>query len=256
MRIGGRVRLPVAFPCHVTKRILVFQHSPGRILGVLEPPLLDGRLRAHTWRTFEEPAPPLHAGEISGLIGLGGIMHPDKDVVYPWLPEVRALYRQAVAREIPTLGVCLGMQLMSQALGGSAGPLGRLRVGFLPVEFQAGDDPLFGGLPDTLRPLSWHEYVAIPPPDATVLAAADGTPQAIRFHRSRGACSSTPSSRATSTCGSRRAATRSAPAASTWRRSSTSCRRWSTRGSRTARSSPVGSPGWRPACRSSPDEGR
>jgi GMP synthase (glutamine-hydrolysing) len=165
----------------VTPRILVLQHSPGGFIGVLEPPLRAAGFEIHTWRTFDEPAPPLHAGEISGLIGLGGVMHPDEDVAHPWLPEVRALYRQAIAREVPTLGVCLGVQLMSQALGGSAGPLGRLRVGFLPVEFQADDDPLLGGLPDTLRPLSWHEYIAIPPPDATVLAAADGTPQAIRF---------------------------------------------------------------------------
>ena len=135
----------------------------------------------HTWRTADAAAPPLHVGEIDGLIGLGGIMHPDEDIAHPWLPEVRAMYRQAVARQIPTLGVCLGVQLMSQALGGSAGPLGRLRVGFLPVEFRAGDDPLLGGLPETLRPLSWHEYVAVPPEGAIVLAAADGTPQAVRF---------------------------------------------------------------------------
>ena len=165
----------------MTHRILVLQHSPGGFLGALEPPLRAAGFDLQTWRTFEDPAPPLHAGEIDGLIGLGGVMHPDEDLVHPWLAEVRALYRQAVAREIPTLGVCLGAQLLSQALGGSAGPLGRLRVGFLPVEFQAGDDPLFGGLPDTLQPLSWHEYVAIPPPGATVLAAADGTPQVIKF---------------------------------------------------------------------------
>ena len=78
----------------------------------------------------------VHAGEIDGLIGLGGVMHPDEDIAHPWLPEVRALYRQGVMRGIPVLGVCLGVQLMAQALGGSAGPLGRLRVGFLPVEFR------------------------------------------------------------------------------------------------------------------------
>jgi GMP synthase (glutamine-hydrolysing) len=181
MRIDGRLRAPAAFPCHVTKRILVLQHAPVGILGVLEEPLRTAGFEIHTWRTFEEPAPPLHVGEIDALIGLGGIMNPDEDVAHPWLAEVRAMLRYAVAREIPTLGVCLTTQLMAQALGGSSGPLGRLRVGFLPVEFQAGDDPLLGGLPDMLRPLSWHEYVAVPPPGATVLAAADGTAQAIRF---------------------------------------------------------------------------
>jgi GMP synthase (glutamine-hydrolysing) len=165
----------------VTKRILVLQHAPVGILGALERPLLDAGFELQTWRTFEEPAPPLHVGEIDALIGLGGIMNPDEDAAYPFLAEVRAMLRQALAREIPTLGVCLTTQLMAQAFGGSSGPLGRLRVGFLPVEIQAGDDPLFGGLPKTVRPLSWHEYVAVPPAGATVLAAADGTAQAIRF---------------------------------------------------------------------------
>jgi GMP synthase (glutamine-hydrolysing) len=163
------------------RRILVLQHSPGGYLGVLQPPLREAGFALHTWKTFEEPAPPLHAGEIDALIGLGGVMHPDEDVAHPWLPEVRALYQQSVRRGVPVLGVCLGMQLMAQALGGSAGPLGRLRVGFLPVELQADDDPLLGELPDVLRPLSWHEYVAAPPETARILAAADGTPQAVRF---------------------------------------------------------------------------
>jgi len=163
------------------RRILVLQHSPGGYLGVLQSPLREAGFALHTWKTFEEQAPPLHAGEIDALIGLGGVMHPDEDVAHPWLPEVRALYRQAVMRGVPVLGVCLGLQLMAQALGGAAGPLGRLRVGFLPVELQADDDPLLGELPDVLRPLSWHEYVAAPPETARILAAADGTPQAVRF---------------------------------------------------------------------------
>ena len=53
----------------MTSRILVLQHSPGGFLGVLEPPLRAAGFEIHTWRTFDEPAPPLHAGEIAGLIG-------------------------------------------------------------------------------------------------------------------------------------------------------------------------------------------
>ncbi len=161
--------------------VLILQHSAGGLLGALEAPLRAAGLELETWRTFAEPSPPRHAGQIDALIGLGGTMHPDEDIAHPWLAEARALYRQAITRGIPVLGVCLGAQLMAQALGGGAGPIGRLRVGFLPVEVHAEDDPLFGDLPATIRPLSWHEYAVEPPPEATVLAAADGTPQVIRF---------------------------------------------------------------------------
>ena len=167
------------------RRILVLQHSPGGFLGSLQPPLRDAGFALHTWKTFEEPAPPLHAGEIDALIGLGGVMHPDEDVAHPWLPEVRALYQQSVRRGVPVLGVCLGMQLMAQALGGSAGPLGRLRVGFLPVEFQAGDDPLFGDLPASFDVHATHlQSVLTLPEDATVLATSDKDDcQAFRWRK-------------------------------------------------------------------------
>jgi GMP synthase (glutamine-hydrolysing) len=161
--------------------VLVLQHSRVGLIGALEEPLRAAGFEMETWRTFADPAPPRHVGQVDALIGLGGTMHPDEDAAHAWLPEVRAMYRQAIARDIPVLGVCLGAQLIAQALGGGAGPIGRLRVGFLPVEVRAGDDPLFGDLPETIRPLSWHEYAIDAPPGAQVLAAADGTPQVVRF---------------------------------------------------------------------------
>ena len=49
------------------------------------------------------------------------------DAVAPWLAPTRALIADAVARGVPTLGVCLGHQLAAVALGGTVGrnPSGR-----------------------------------------------------------------------------------------------------------------------------------
>ena len=41
---------------------------------------------------------------------------------HPWLPPTKALVRDAVERRTPTLGICLGHQLVAVALGGELGP--------------------------------------------------------------------------------------------------------------------------------------
>jgi GMP synthase (glutamine-hydrolysing) len=63
-----------------------------------------------------------------GVIVLGGHMSAHSDAVAPWLPEVRALLAATSGRGIPTLGICLGAQLLAVARGGRvqvAAPPGR-----------------------------------------------------------------------------------------------------------------------------------
>ena len=218
----------------MSQRILVLQHASVGILGALEQPLLDAGFEIQTWRTFEEPAPPLQLDEIDALIGLGGIMNPDEDTTYPVLEDVRAMLREAVEREIPTLGVCLTTQLMAQAFGGSSDPLGRLRVGFLPVEFEAGDDPLFRGLPGALRPLSEHEYVTGAPRrrDRTGGGGRHGAGHPV-WTADVGRAVPRRAGRSRRLPGSSGPATRSGPAGWTSRNRRRDSRRWSTPGSRT-----------------------
>ena len=57
------------------------------------------------------------ASAYSGLVFMGGPMSVNDDL--PWIPKVEALIRDAVAKDVPLLGHCLGGQLISKALGGS-----------------------------------------------------------------------------------------------------------------------------------------
>src|SRR3954465_2153829 len=58
-----------------------------------------------------EPVPP--ADEVGdGLVVLGGHMSAHSDADAPWLPEVRALLADASRTGVPTLGICLGAQLL------------------------------------------------------------------------------------------------------------------------------------------------
>jgi GMP synthase (glutamine-hydrolysing) len=61
-----------------------------------------------------------------------------------WIEGARGVVRELVEREIPTLGVCFGHQLVNDALGGTVEHRG-VRAGLANVEF--GEDPLFEGVP-------------------------------------------------------------------------------------------------------------
>src|SRR5689334_4560049 len=58
----------------------------------------------------------------AGLVVLGGGMNAYDDAKAPWLPRVRQLLAEAVQTELPTLGVCLGGQLLAVATGGRVRP--------------------------------------------------------------------------------------------------------------------------------------
>jgi GMP synthase-like glutamine amidotransferase len=104
-------------------------------------------------------------------------------------PEA-ALLREAVARGLPVLGVCLGAQLLAYALGGSVSRRPRRLVGWTPLEPlpAAAGDPLLGALPAGAMALNWNEDGFEPPPGAVELLRRvdDAGAQAFRHGRAWG----------------------------------------------------------------------
>jgi GMP synthase (glutamine-hydrolysing) len=120
--------------------------------------------------------PPLTSYD--GLLVLGGPMGADDDAKHAWLGPVKELVRTAREHDLPTLGICLGHQLVAVALGGAVEPnrhgqqVGLLEVGWTPA---AADDTLFGSLATSRRGVQWNDDVVTAlPAEATLLA---GTPR-------------------------------------------------------------------------------
>jgi GMP synthase (glutamine-hydrolysing) len=87
----------------------------------------------------------------------------------PWIADGRRLVRALVAREIPTLGVCFGHQLVNDALGGSV-EAGDQRRGIVDVDLD--DDPLFDGVSGSI-PMVHGDYVVEPGDRMETIGSAD-----------------------------------------------------------------------------------
>lgn len=104
------------------------------------------------------------------LIVLGGPVGVGDAVAYPFLEEERALVAARLAAGRPTLGLCLGAQMMAAALGAPVASMGHREIGFAPLELTAAG--LAGPLAELagVPVLHWHGDAFALPPGAERLA--------------------------------------------------------------------------------------
>jgi GMP synthase (glutamine-hydrolysing) len=150
---------------------LALRHVPFEDLGLLAPLLSE---RGHTIRYVEVPTADLAAIDALSpdlLVVLGGPIGVYESDRYPFIDrEIEWLEARLEARR-PTLGICLGSQLMARALGARVYPSGVKEIGWAPVMLTAaGNESSLAALADT-PVLHWHGDTFDLPPGATLLAS-------------------------------------------------------------------------------------
>jgi len=158
--------------------LLVIQHvpweGPHRVLDAC------GKLAERTVKPLAGQALPDH-GEVAGAVIMGGPMGVDETERHPGLTTECEWLAEALRREMPLLGICLGAQLLARALGAEVRPGEALELGFAPVEILDHEDPILGTLAPSTTVLHWHDDVFDLPEGAQHLArSAAAEVQAFR----------------------------------------------------------------------------
>jgi GMP synthase-like glutamine amidotransferase len=102
------------------------------------------------------------------------------DDTKPFVPREAALMREAVAEDVPILGLCFGGQMLARVLGGEVSRGDESEIGWLPVRSRDPD------LVPTGPWFQWHFDTFTVPPGATVIADSLAGPQAFVKGRSLG----------------------------------------------------------------------
>ncbi|MBT1076243.1 type 1 glutamine amidotransferase [Geobacter grbiciae] len=162
--------------------LLIVQNDPDVPSGAYAEYLEEMGVPFRLARPFAGEELPL-AAEGAAVIVLGGAMGVHDTATHPYLSVVKEFIGEAVAAEIPFLGICLGGQLLAHVLGaavtpGANGEKGTLTVTLAP---EGEHDPLFAGISSPFVTFQWHNDTFAIPAGGTILASSPDCPhQAFR----------------------------------------------------------------------------
>jgi len=164
--------------------VVVIQHSSNVPLAYLGDFLTKKSATTTIIKLFDGDTLPslqqLQPKYVKAIISLGGIMGAYDEKEYPWLKLEKQWLREHVDQKTPILGICLGCQILADALGGKAYPAAKFEVGYPKMELtsEGKSDPVMGNFTDPV--LVHHGDTWDLPPNGTLLASTI-YPQAFRF---------------------------------------------------------------------------
>jgi GMP synthase-like glutamine amidotransferase len=106
------------------------------------------------------------------LVVMGGEMNIYQYRQWPWLKPERELIEAVLAAGKPVIGICLGAQLIADALGSRVTQNAKIELGWQPITFTPEARAFLPDLPETATVLHWHEDTFELPEGATRLATS------------------------------------------------------------------------------------
>lgn len=155
------------------KRIHYLQHAPFETPAYILDLCARHNCRVEgtrVWETTEFPDPDSY----DLLVVMGGPMNIYEHDAHPWLVEEKRYLPRVIDADKQVLGICLGSQLLADALGGTVVQNRCKEIGWFPVRMTSGGmaSPLMRGIPEVYRSFHWHGDTYPPPPGTIRLASS------------------------------------------------------------------------------------
>ncbi|KAF0173227.1 MAG: glutamine amidotransferase [Hyphomonadaceae bacterium] len=153
------------------KTALAIRHLPYEDLGAFGPALAQ---RGFALRYAEAGQPLLDERQESLVIVLGGPIGANDVETYPFLAAELALIERRLKRGAPTMGVCLGAQMIAKVIGAKVYPAKAKEIGFAPIRLTAeGRDSCLASFAADPLALHWHGDTFDLPRGSQLLASTD-----------------------------------------------------------------------------------
>jgi GMP synthase (glutamine-hydrolysing) len=171
---------------HPPRTAVVLTHEESEGPGLLGPALRRAGFTPEV--RLCEPRPSDVGADL--LVVMGGPMGANETDRFPFLAREQELLRRRLEQGRPSLGICLGAQLLAAAGGARVHPGDKgMVLGVLPVTLEAEGlaDPLFAGFEERFEVLHWHQDTFELPHGAQLLASSARSPhEAFRLGASYG----------------------------------------------------------------------
>ena len=140
------------------RKVLVFQHVANRLLGTLNPTLKERKLKIRYINYERTPNERPTVERYNGLIILGGHMGVYEADQYQHIKVELKAIEDALKKNIPVLGICLGSQLIAEVLGSPVRKHSVKEIGWYDVHFNqsALNDSLFNHFNPTEKIFQIH----------------------------------------------------------------------------------------------------
>lgn len=156
------------------KRAIVIRHLAFEDLGCYAKVLADNDIEVHYLEAAQDDLTAIDASTDDLLIILGGPISVNQGDIFPFIEQELALLKQRLVLDKPTLGVCLGAQLLAHALGAKIYPGKEKEIGWSPLALSpAGERGALRHLAPPLRVLHWHGETFDLPAGAELLASSE-----------------------------------------------------------------------------------
>ncbi|MBP2301372.1 glutamine amidotransferase [Azospirillum picis] len=157
----------------MTPTAIAIRHIAFEGLGIVEPILRRAGYALHVHDAGIDDLQGIDPSDAQLLVVLGGPVGAYEDDRYPFLADELRLLERRLAAGLPTLGICLGAQLMARALGARVYPGPGKEIGWAPLALtEAGRASPLAHL-DGAAVLHWHGDTFDLPAGAELLASTD-----------------------------------------------------------------------------------